>query len=223
MLLALTAQEVQYAGIFLVAMVLSIAVHEFMHAYVAHRLGDPTPESDERLTLNPVAHADIVGTVLLPVVAALKGWPLFGWGKPVMTQPRYYSRKFTMRTGMALVAIAGPLGNLGLIFGVIVVVGLLSVFEALTPGLEFPLRVFLHLNVVLLVFNLLPIHPLDGGKILAAVLPRKWDPIDDFLAQYGMYILLILFVAGGSFLGAIFAPFYAAADWAWQLAAGVGG
>ena len=220
MVLAISSQQVQFAGVFLVAMVLSIAVHEFMHAFAASRLGDPTPESEDRLTLNPISHADPIGTIALPLIAAFSAMPLFGWGRPVPTQPSYYTRKISMRSGLAIVALAGPLGNLLLGLLVIVLVFLLSTLGVLTEELAMPLRVFLHLNLVLMVFNLLPIHPLDGGKIVASLLPARLDYIDDALQQYGMYVLIALLVLGGDLLGAAFQPFYDAANWLWTLAGG---
>ena len=108
-LIALGAADLRQVGIFVISLVLAITVHEFAHALVAHRLGDPTPEREGRLTLNPVAHADPIGTLLLPILLSLSTTGLmFGWGRPVNTQPRFYRRTITMRAGMALVSFAGP-------------------------------------------------------------------------------------------------------------------
>ena len=108
-----SAADLRRAGIFVICMILAIGVHEFAHALAAHRLGDPTPEGQGRLTLNPVAHMDPIGTLALPLILGITGTGMiFGWGRPVQTTPRYYTRKVTMRAGMALVAFAGPLSNL---------------------------------------------------------------------------------------------------------------
>src|SRR5579883_1856148 len=100
---------------FLIALILSISVHEFSHAWVADRLGDPTPGRQGRVTLNPLAHIDWIGTVLIPLSMVINpGMPLLGWGKPVQVQPFLFTRKMSMRAGHALVAAAGPLSNLAL-------------------------------------------------------------------------------------------------------------
>lgn len=222
MLLGITSQEIQLAGIFLVSLVLSIAVHEFGHAWVATKLGDPTPEQEGRVTLNPVSHADPIGTLLLPVVAAFTAMPLFGWGKPVPTQPRHYTRKVSLRSGLALVAVAGPAFNLLLALVVLLVAAGLSLAGVLSEGLVLPLRTLLQLNLVLMVFNLIPVHPLDGGKILAFLLPSRFDHVDEWLSANGHYLLLPLLLLGGPLLAKLFKPFYMASEWAWGLAVGVG-
>ncbi len=222
------ASDLRRAGIFVICMILAIGVHEFSHAYAAHKLGDPTPEGQGRLTLNPVAHMDPIGTLVLPLVLALYSpGMLFGWGRPVQTDPRRYVRKITMRAGMALVAFAGPLSNLllallslGVIFG-LTSAGVISA-ESLVGGslLQHPLVVFFYLNILLFAFNLLPIHPLDGGKVLAWFMGPKYQHIDDFLARNGMYILLALvFVLPAvapalNILGLLFGPFFEAGNWA---------
>ncbi len=201
-IVALTSQNLRNAGIFVICMILSIGVHEFAHAYAAHKLGDPVPEGQGRLTLNPIAHMDPIGTLALPFMMGLfANGMLFGWGKPVETQPRNYTRKVTMRAGMALVAFAGPLSNLlqaALALGIIFGLNSAGVIEGRAVlGFDPPLGVYYYLNLILFAFNLLPIHPLDGGKVLAWLLGPKYQHIDDFLAQYGGMILIVL----------IFAPF----------------
>ncbi|NVB42170.1 site-2 protease family protein [Pseudenhygromyxa sp. WMMC2535] len=198
-------------GIYLICLIISIGVHEYCHALVADRLGDDTPGRNGRLTLNPIVHADPVGTLIMPIVAALSSFPLLGWGRPVETQPRNYTRKLSMRKGMALVAAAGPFGNFAL---VLLVLGIAAVL-ARTVGISEPaamlLQTMVTLNVVLMVFNLLPLHPLDGGKILAAFLPARFEAVDEFLLRYGPWILLGLVVFGGRYLGYVFTPIYALA------------
>ncbi|MEM7155149.1 MAG: site-2 protease family protein [Myxococcota bacterium] len=217
----LTASDMRRAGIFVICMILAIGVHEFSHAYAAHRLGDPTPEGQGRLTLNPIAHMDPIGTLALPLVLGL--WAtgmIFGWGRPVNTNPRHYTRKITMRGGMALVAFAGPLSNLllallslGLIFG-LTAGGVIDSSSLLGGRLEHPLLVFYLLNILLFAFNLLPLHPLDGGKVLAWILGPKYEHVDDFLSRYGFVILLVLVFALPGVLQTLFSPFFAAGQWA---------
>lgn len=217
MLLAIASEDIKRAGIYLVCLVLSIAVHEYFHALFADRLGDPTPESEGRLTLNPIVHADPIGTLLLPLVLGLWGTNvLFGWGKPVPTQPRHYTRKVSMRTGLAIVAVAGPIGNLVLAGIVLGVAFGTSAAGVLNPQIEELLYTLLRLNLILMAFNLLPLHPLDGGKILAAFLPPKLEHIDEFLMRNGGYILVGLMVMGSRVLGLIFAPVLIAADFIWK-------
>lgn len=220
-LVAVAAEDLRRAGIYVICLVLAISVHEFSHAFAAHRLGDPTPERDGRLTLNPVAHADPIGTLVLPLVLGLSSAGVFfGWGRPVMTNPRFYTRKISMRGGMALVAFAGPLSNLllatltlGVVWGLGaggLLDGHLAIFKLL--------RTFYLLNVILFVFNLLPVHPLDGGKVLAWMLKSKHQYIDDFLVRNGGYILVGLIIVGPllgvDILGFLFGPFIRLANMA---------
>ncbi|TPV93834.1 MAG: site-2 protease family protein [Myxococcales bacterium FL481] len=215
--LALSSDFLPLVGVYVVCLVLSIAVHEYCHALAAARLGDPTPEQEGRLTLNPLAHADPIGTLTLPVLGALFSWPLFGWGRPVPTQPRYYTRKVSMRGGMALVAAAGPAGNVAFGAVVLALAGGLAAAGALNPQVGRLLAQLFQLNVLLCVFNLLPLHPLDGGKILAALLPARFEYIDDFLQRYGGWILIALIFAGGRLLSFLFSPVFAVTGQLWQL------
>lgn len=205
MLLGLTATDVRTALMFVLCLVVATAFHEFAHAIVADRLGDPTPGREGRVTLNPLAHADPIGTLALPVMAGLLHLPVFGWGRPVMTQPRYYTRRFSMRAGMAMVSFAGPLANVAQALVTLGVIKLLLLAGVDRPGLMEVLATFFMLNVTLAFFNLLPIHPLDGGKILAWMLPARFEHIDDTLARYGWTILLALMLIPG-LLQTLFTP-----------------
>jgi Zn-dependent protease len=205
--IALSSELLMRIGIFLICLILSIAVHEYCHALAADRLGDSTPEQQGRLTLNPVVHADPIGTLLMPIVGAFTGF-LFGWGRPVETQPRNYTRKLSMRGGMAVVAVAGPFGNLVLIMLVLGLAAVLARTTGIGEGTQLLLTTMLQLNVLLMMFNLLPLHPLDGGKILAALLPARYDYVDEFLLRHGPWILLGLILLGGRYLGMLLDPVY---------------
>lgn len=170
-------------AIAVVSLLLAIAVHEFAHAYAADRLGDPTPRVQGRLTLNPLVHLDPIGTALLVLAG-------FGWGKPVQFDPYNLSNP---RRDAAIISFAGPLSNLILasIAAFLFNFGLFQNFESgLLYGILFR---FVYLNILLAIFNLIPVHPLDGGKILVGLLPdsiaHDWDRI---LQQYGMVLLIIL-------------------------------
>jgi Zn-dependent protease len=166
-----------------VALLVAITIHEFAHAYAADRLGDPTPRLMGRLTLNPLAHLDPLGTILMVFIG-------FGWGKPVMFDP--YNLK-NPRRDAAIIALAGPFSNL-LLASVISVI--LRVWATPTSSLSMYspiLYPFLNFNVVLAVFNLIPIHPLDGGKILVGLLPPDiGHTVDIFMSRYGLMLLLVL-------------------------------
>jgi Zn-dependent protease len=193
----------------LIILLLSIAVHEFGHAIVAHKLGDRLPASQGRVTLNPLAHADPIGTFLFPVLGLVLtgGRSLgFGWGRPVQISPVSFSRRFSMRTGHMLVALAGP--GMNLLFGTIIAVihvGLLAagVIEA-GPGLGLHTALIhaVTLNFVLCFFNLIPAPPLDGSAVIKGVLSRRWVDRYEKIEPYGPFVLMaVIFIPG---LAAIF-------------------
>jgi Zn-dependent protease len=158
------------------------APHEFAHAWVATRLGDDTPRLDGRVTLNPLAHIDWVGTTFLPLIMVLMGLGFIGWGKPVRTEP---SKLRGGMNGLLLVALAGPASN-------IVMAVILGIIAGLTQGttLGHYVAYGVDLSLFLAVFNLLPIPPLDGSKLLLALrIPIKWY-IE--LARFGFVILLLI-------------------------------
>ncbi len=180
-------------GLVIVALVLVIALslHEFGHAFAADLQGDPTARNLGRLTVNPKAHLDPFGTLMIVLAG-------FGWGKPVPFNP---ARLQNQRFGSLIVGMAGPLMNVVLAFVAAISIRLLSL--DLSAG-GFTVRFLvqlLFLNMLLAIFNLIPIPPLDGSRILSAVLPPSRQRIVYFLDQWGFIILLILFVFGQGLLG----------------------
>lgn len=175
----------------ILSFLVAIVIHEAAHAYVADRLGDPTARMMGRLTLNPLAHLDPIGTMLVPAILIFLGSPfVIGWAKPVRFDP--YNLK-NPRRDSALISLAGPVSNLiiatisSVILRTITIpFSPFSVYSSLFVGL-------IWINVLLALFNLIPIHPLDGGKILVGLLPPKqaYD-VDRFLKQYGLIILFVL-------------------------------
>lgn len=177
-----------YLGSLLLSVVVAISVHEFAHALAADWLGDRTPRLDGRLTLDPRSHIDPLGAILFLLAG-------FGWGRPVLTNPRNFRTGF--RTGMALVAAAGPVSNLLLAFiaALLLRSGLLASYVPWDWVAGF-LYIFLSLNVVLLIFNLLPLPPLDGFKVALGLLP---DNVADMLAgieRTGPLLLMFLVLSG---------------------------
>lgn len=182
-------------------LIFSVVLHEVSHGYAALALGDNTAKDEGRLTLNPIPHIDPFGSILLPFLLSLvPGGPILGWARPVPYNP-YNLRN--QRWGPAAVGVAGPAANIALaiVFGLAVrfLPGLangasgLFIFNFLTIASTIAL-----LNLVLAVFNLVPIPPLDGSKVLFALLPPRWRGLEFFLEQYGFFILLlfIFFFAG---------------------------
>lgn len=187
---------------FLIAIILlaAITIHEFAHAWVADHLGDPTPRVQGRVTLNPLAHLDPMGTVLLFLIG-------FGWGKPVMFDP--YNLKNPVKD-TALIAAAGPASNLVMAALLAVIIPILiNMAPGTSPVLYFILSTSIYYNCMLAIFNLLPLHPLDGGKILSALLPSTTAlEYDRFMYRYGSLVLLALIIPwrGVSPLSALITP-----------------
>lgn len=207
------------AILFVIALVLSVAVHEFGHAWAATRLGDSLPRAQGRLTLNPVRHIDPIGTLLFPIIASVWQVPVLGWGKPVMTNPMNYTRRISRPTGSMLVALAGPGMNLVMaaLVSIILIAGArVGVIDlTIAQGI---VKYLVALNLTLLFFNLLPIPPLDGGAVLAWVLPRSMQGVVEFLSRWGFLILLGLMMIR-PLSQAIMAPgYYVAGLWIQALA-----
>lgn len=175
----------------LVCMIISLTVHEFAHALVATKLGDDTAEREGRLTLSPLSHIDVFGTLIFPAMGALFGGGAFiGWAKPVPVTPTRFRRGVDMRTGMALTAAAGPLSNL--LLAVLSIGALWGLREAgmMQPGSLSALKALLvtlfFTNIGLCVFNFLPLPPFDGSRLL----PRSLDDLVEKIAPYSFFILM---------------------------------
>jgi Zn-dependent protease len=166
-----------------IVFIFSVIIHEVSHGYVAYLQGDNTAKNAGRLTLNPIPHIDPFGSILLPVLLAVAGSPMIvGWAKPVPFNP-YNLRN--QRWGEAMVAIAGPISNIiiAAVFGLLIRFGV-------TSSLIQPFEYIVLINLVLATFNLIPVPPLDGSKILFSVLPYSMQGIKNFLEQYGTFILI---------------------------------
>ncbi len=182
----------------IVILVFSAVAHEVAHAYAAFRLGDPTASLAGRITLNPAKHLDPFGSILLPLLLVFSGAPLFAWAKPVPVNP-YNLRG---RWGPAIVSAAGPLTNFGLaiVFGLAIRFIFSLVFVPVTLVQITAIVVLMNINLGL--FNLLPIPPLDGSKVLFALLPYKYLYVRNFFERYG-FVLLLLFIF---FLSSVLMP-----------------
>lgn len=199
---ALADLDLVQIGLSLAVLLASLTVHEAAHAWAADRLGDPTARLLGRLTLNPVAHIDPIGTLLFPLIAAVTGLPLIGWAKPVPVDVRNLR---TPRRDFALVAAAGPASNL------LMALAGAAVFVATTGDAEMGalprlLFGFISLNVLLAVFNMLPIPPLDGGNVLMGLLPAGPAGLVNQLRPYGFLVLYALMLTGT--LWTLIAPAY---------------
>ena len=190
----LTAQSLELLLLIVPVLVVSMVLHEIAHAYVANRLGDPTARMLGRLTFNPLKHVDPMGTAMFAITYLTSGF-MFGWAKPIPVQPRFFNRP---HQDMAIVAIAGPIVNLAIAWATAVVAvqlipdatGLVAQFVSLAFAT----------NVLLAVFNMMPIPPLDGSRVLAAFMPREMAEAWGRLDQYGFIIIFGLLF--------LFPPFY---------------
>ncbi len=194
--------DINFAQIFIAFAVLlfSLTVHEMAHAWTADTLGDPTARLLGRVSLNPIVHADLFGTVIFPLVAMVSGAPLLGWAKPVPVNGRQLRHP---RRDFMLVAAAGPASNLVLAVIAALLLALLPVSPQTLgePTVSVPLAAILsqvmRLNVLLAVFNMVPIPPLDGGNVLAGLLPATLAVSFNRIRPYGFILLYALILTNG--------------------------
>lgn len=179
------------AIIFIIILIISVILHELAHGWTADKLGDPTPRLEGRLTLNPLAHLDWVGSVLVPGFLILLGTPfVFGWAKPVPYNP--YNLK-NSRWGGALIAVMGPVTNIVLAGIAALLLNVIGDPSALVGSI---LQVTILTNIILAVFNLIPIPPLDGHHILFALLPDSLNNLKESLRKYAWPLLLVFIFFG---------------------------
>ncbi len=202
-----------------VALLFSLSVHEASHATAAYWLEDDTAARLGRMTLNPIAHMDPIGTFLFPLLGMTTGLPFIGWAKPVPIQPNRFTRRFTMRTGVALVSGAGPASNLilSMIFLVITTLAIRLVVpdpslrsNLFFAGMKAPSLLLqagsnigfiliafggqvVFINILLAMFNMIPMGPLDGAGVLQGLLPYTWAQVFEKYRPY-MYIVLLILV-----------------------------
>jgi Zn-dependent protease len=214
--------DLKYVDFFfqIVAFLFAISVHESAHAWMAARRGDPTAAMLGRVTLNPIKHIDLIGTIVLPAIALFSGAPMFGWAKPTPVNPRNF--KDPVRDDI-LTSVAGPVSNMIVVAGsviVLILIGKVSLAghevvqglaqgELLDAGLLTPIALmfweFVIINIILAVFNLIPVPPLDGSHVLRHFLSEGARVMYDRMGLIGLFVLIFF---GGRFLSALMAPVF---------------
>jgi Zn-dependent protease len=194
--------DIHYVQVFIsfIVLLFSLTIHEMAHAWTADRLGDPTARLLGRVSLNPLVHADPIGTFVLPLVAAFTGLPIIGWAKPVPVNVRNLRHH---RRDYLLVVGAGPASNLvmAIVASTLLAIVPVSPVTLGEPNITTPLASLLSLaiqiNVLLAVFNMIPIPPLDGGNLVIGLLPDRLSVMVSRVRQYGFLILYALILSGG--------------------------
>jgi len=189
-------QTLYTIAIWAVPILFAITLHEAAHGWVANKLGDPTARQLGRITLNPIKHIDPVGTIVVPLVLVTLSGFVIGWAKPVPVDMRYFKQPLL---DMALVALAGPASNFFMACGWALLITLSSTVLADTS-----IAIYLYqmgkagmlINIILMVLNLMPIPPLDGGRVLAGILPKQMALSYIRIEPYGMWIILALLISG---------------------------
>ena len=188
---------VQFAAIAILPLLFGITLHEVAHGWVAKHLGDKTALMMGRLTLNPIKHIDPLGTIIVPGLMMLAGGAIFGWAKPV---PVTWQNLKNPKRDMALVALAGPMANLGMAFlwALIARVGVMlaSTSQWASIPMIYMGYIGIQLNLVLMVLNLLPLPPLDGGRVMTSLLPGPLAYRFSRIEPYGFFILIALLMSG---------------------------
>lgn len=195
----ISPEDIRQVVIYVFVLLVSVAFHELGHAIMADRLGDDTPRRQGRVTLNPIAHADPIGTLLLPLIGGIYaasggGIGGFGWGKPVQWQPSRVNRKWSMSTAKILVALAGPSMNVLLailvagIHTILLTQGVISPASAVSRIMFFAVGT----NFILFFFNLVPAPPLDGGHVAEGFMPYKHRAKFEQFARFGPFIVLAI-------------------------------
>jgi Zn-dependent protease len=195
---------IQNVAIYALPVIFAITLHEAAHGYVAKYFGDMTAYAQGRVSLNPVRHIDPLGTILLPLLTLLLGGILFGWAKPV---PVDFSALRNPKHDMLWVALAGPAANLfmALLWALVIKLGPALIGADLGESLVLMGKAGIYFNVVLMVLNLLPLPPLDGGRVAVSLLPHRMANSFAAIEPYGFMILLLLLITG--VLSAIIGPF----------------
>ncbi len=181
----------------LVVLLFSVIIHELAHGYVAYSLGDPTAKYEGRLTLNPLKHLDPFGSVILPLLLFISGSPiLVGWAKPVPINPYNFKDQ---KWGTLKVSIAGPITNilLAIFFGLLIRFIPSEIYNLFTRNGFNIIDFVVYINIILAIFNLVPIPPLDGSWILFKFIPQRFEKTKIFLNQYGLFILILFIFFGG--------------------------
>lgn len=185
----------------IIALIFAVVIHEFAHGYAAYLLGDPTAKRAHRLTLNPIAHLDLFGSVILPLVLVFAGSPvLLGWAKPVPFNPGYFRDP---RRGIMIVGAAGPLMNF---LAALVSAALFHFIGSLSHLAALFFFFFCATNLILGIFNLIPIPPLDGSRIVLGLLPDEWANGYLRMESFGFIIIFVLLWLG--LLDYLVAPLY---------------